>query len=203
MYRFQSFFNIEYMFKLYVDGVTQRATSDIGFMVNDTELQTVMTQIAIVNTTAGSAMVYSIDKEAKKCVSGLIPNITLEKLTLSCIEKDAKYDGKVTMGIAPGGANLPLQAWEWMFLPGIKFQRLVTSDCAPSLDMIRELGPQTGKALFQSDYYFNIQTTISVPGVFDIPDYCKQGGGVMQGKGKWLGKGMMNGGVWFESLLGL
>lgn len=74
------------------------------------------------------------------------------------------------MVFATGGASLPLQSWMWNPFPNTRIQRLVTSQCAPGIDIYRET-----MGLMRTDYHYNVQTKIVDPTVFNVPTYCKHG----------------------------
>jgi hypothetical protein len=104
-----------------------------------------------------------------------LDNVTYDDVTEHCVPNDANYVGAFNMGIPQGGASLPLDSWVWkpfpMEAPDLNFGRLVTSDCAPALAILK--GVDGDIQVLQTDYYFDIQTTIKDPTVFNLPDYCK------------------------------
>ena len=65
-------------------------------------------------------------------------------------------------------------------MPNLRLERLVTADCAPAMRVLRNLDQD--HPILESDYYFNIQTSIADPSVFTLPDYCKQGSGLAVAK---------------------
>lgn len=79
--------------------------------------------------------------------------------------------------LSTGGSNLPLSSWMWSPAPTqepqIHFERLVTSDCAPAMQILRGNETTAGPVLV-TDYFFNIQTSIDDPTVFTLPSYCQQ-----------------------------
>lgn len=87
-----------------------------------------------------------------------------------------------------GGANLDVYSFMWnpdpVHAPGIHYERIVTVDCAPVLGILR--GTFAEQTILQSDYYFNIQTSITDPSVFTVPDYCKPPTEQSKSSGKYM-----------------
>jgi hypothetical protein len=172
--------DVEYFQTFYEDTPNQRAALDMVVTLgNSTTPSLKVSQILLMDkTTSNKGVVYQFDKTAKTCQSNEFENMTFDQITMRCIPADAFYAGVFTLGIPlGGGANLPLRSWMWQpqlkDLPDIRYERLVTSDCAPVLGIYR--GTIQDKPVLQSDYSFNIQTTIKDPTVFNVPDYCKKG----------------------------
>ena len=69
-----------------------------------------------------------------------------------------------------GGASLPVHAWSYYHQdnPAIHVETVVTADCIPVSDVTLRAFDQQGTvyATLMTSYYFNMQTSISDPIVF-------------------------------------
>jgi len=175
MYRYFSLQYIEYFLTFYEDDPNLKFALDIVATPGNSTSPTKVSQIVQMDPSGSKAFIYQFDKVAKKCTCQQFDNVTYDQITAHCVPDDAFYAGEFPMGIPKGGSSFNVRSWMWKpapkELPDIHYERLVSSDCAPVLGITR--GTLNGEPLLQSDYFFNIQTSISDPSVFNVPDYCK------------------------------
>jgi len=178
MFRYVSFQYIEYFVTFYEDDDKKQFALDIvETNGNSTKPTAKYSQILQADEAAKKAYVYQFDKDAKTCTRQVFTNITYDQLTGHCVPDDAFYAGQFPMGVPQGGSSFPVRSWMWRplpeDLPDLHYERLLNADCAPVLGILRGVGPDN-QPLLQTDYYFNIQTSIKDRSVFDLPDYCKK-----------------------------
>jgi len=176
MYRYASLQDIEYALTFYEDDQNQKLAIDIVETPGNSTTPTKYSQIVQMDSTGTKCTIYQFDKAAKKCSHRQFNNVTYDQLTEHCVPDDAFYAGEFPMGIPKGGSSFNVRSWMWKplpkELPDVHYERLVSSDCAPVLGITRGTLPGN-QLILQSDYYFNIQTSITDPSVFNVPDYCK------------------------------
>jgi len=177
LYFYLSGDDAEYGVVVYEDDSKEHYAGDITITPTGSTTPTKLSQLFQMDDAHKIANVYEYDKVSKQCIRGQIQNITYDDLTGRCIPQNANFAGVFNLGIAKGGSSLPLSSWMWYPAPTeepkVRFERLVTSDCAPTLQIL--FGDEsTGMPILEADYFLNIQTSIDDQTVFDLPSYCQQ-----------------------------
>jgi len=174
MYQYLAAQDIEYFKRVYYDGYNQTYAEDMVGTRGNGGISEKSNSIYQMDSTGTTVNNYYYDKMTGECTVRQF-NQTYDQITERCIPEDAVYNGQFSIGIPDGGYSLTVHSWKWIpdpeLWPGVVFERVVTSDCAPVLEISRGTLP-SGRTTLWTHKYYNISKTISDRSVLDLPDSC-------------------------------